>query len=165
MCIHSYLALGNTLSETLCPWKLHRGRRQGLFLAKSDSLSKMGGESTSRSSVKLNHAAPRKSNVSHVNVRSLLTRTRKKELEILTEMHAIDVLCLTETWLNEQHNDHLVHINGFQAPFRFDHTNWRGGVAVYLCHSLSPSAPRLSVSINHLEYVCLQLKLSSRKKN
>ena len=96
---------------------------------------------------------PRKLNVCHVDVRSLLTRTRKKELEILTEMHAIDVLCLTRTWLNEQHNAHLVHKNGFQAPFRFDRTNRRGGrISVYLRHGLSAS--RFSVSINHLEYVC-----------
>ena len=74
----------------------------------------------------------------HVNVRCLLTRKRKKELEILTEMHAVDVLCLTEAWQYEQHNNHLVHINGFQIPFRIDRPNRRGGgVAVYLRHDLS----------------------------
>ena len=71
--------------------------------------------------------------VCHVNVRSLAAEGRLSELKCLVAMNGIDILCLTETWLKDEHMDSSFLIPGFQSPIRQDRSSSRGGgVAVYV---------------------------------
>ena len=75
--------------------------------------------------------------IANVNARSILADTRLLDLEILTTVNDIDVLCVTETWLSAgcvKHGSARINLPGFQAPFRCDRPDGRrgGGVAVYV---------------------------------
>ena len=98
--------------------------------------------------------------ICQVNARSLLADTRLLDLQILTEVHNIDVLCVTETWLTSRHADSAVSLKGYQPPLRFDRPSRRGGgAAVYLRHGLTA----LSISLSgELEAVALRLFLGNR---
>ena len=98
--------------------------------------------------------------ICQVNARSLLADSRLLDLQILTEVHNIDVLCVTETWLTSRHADSAVSLKGYQPPLRFDRPSRRGGgAAVYLRHGLTA----LSISLSgELEAVALRLFLGNR---
>ena len=59
--------------------------------------------------------------ICHVNARSLLASGRLLDLEILCSTNDIDVLCVTETWLNPdrvKEGASLIHIPGYSPPLR-----------------------------------------------
>ena len=102
----------------------------------------------------------------HVNVRSLLAVTRAVDLEILCANHSVDVLCVSETWLNSSRvrpGDSRVNLAGFHAPVRHDRPSGRpgGGVAIYVRHGLCAVPVRLD---DNLEAACVELRINSRKK-
>ena len=98
--------------------------------------------------------------ICQVNARSLLADTRLLDLQILTQLHNIDVLCVTETWLTRRHADRAISLKDYQHPLRFDRPSRRGGgAAVYLRHGLTA----LSISLlGELEPVALRLFLRNR---
>ena len=66
--------------------------------------------------------------VCHANVRSLAATGRLFDVELLAAAHGMDVLCLSETWLQRnKHDSSMFMIPGFQPPFRFDRPDGRGG--------------------------------------
>ena len=88
--------------------------------------------------------------VCHLNARSLVAPGRLAELSLLTSIHGIDVLCITETWLKPKHLNSTISIPGFQLPFRLDRPQRKGGgVAVYL--KMESPLP---------EWMCLHLALN-----
>ena len=102
--------------------------------------------------------------ICHVNARSLLTSGRLLDLEILCSTNDIDVLCVTETWLNPdrvKEGASLIHIPGYSPPFRCDRIGRRGGgVAIFVRHGLNASTIQLPPQ---LEAVGVQLHLQKRK--
>ena len=57
--------------------------------------------------------------ICHVNVRSILSMGRLVELEILSSMNDIDILCVTETWLSPdriKEGASVINIPGFLPP-------------------------------------------------
>ena len=68
--------------------------------------------------------------ISHSNVRSLYVNNsdiRISELHLMAKNNSIDILSLTETWLDHSVADCLISIPGYQRPFRRDRQGRRGG--------------------------------------
>ena len=102
--------------------------------------------------------------ICHVNAKSLLTSGRLLDLEILCSTNDIDVLCVTETWLNPdrvKEGASLIHIPGYSPPFRCDRIGRRGeGVAIFVRHGVNASTIQLPPQ---LEAVGVQLQLQKKK--
>ena len=58
--------------------------------------------------------------ICHVNVRSLRAESRLFDLELMSASNNIDVLCVSETWLQPTHPSSSVIVPGFQPPVRTD---------------------------------------------
>ena len=102
--------------------------------------------------------------ICHVNVRSILSMGRLVELEILSSMNDIDILCVTETWLSAdriKEGASVVNIPGFLPPVRRDRAHKRGGVAIFVRLGLNVSPLHLPPDI---EAVGVKLHLPQRKK-
>ena len=83
--------------------------------------------------------------ISHSNVRSLYVNNsdiRISKLHLMARNNSIDILSLTETWLDHSVADCLVSIPGYQPPFRRDRqvgvVGWLYiGVAIYCADHIS----------------------------
>ena len=106
----------------------------------------------------------KKLTVCHVNVRSLLSPSRLLDVDILTAVHNIDVLCLSETWLSALTPTSYINLNGFYLASRRDRQDRRGGgVAIFVRNHLIVSPLSLSSSTN-IECTGVQIALSKRRK-
>jgi hypothetical protein len=82
----------------------------------------------------------------HLNVQSLYMTSisnhpRVKLDEIITTYvvnKAIDLICMSETWLNDQISNTVIEIPGYKEPFRKDRKDRIGG-GVYV-----PTSPKIS---------------------
>ena len=94
--------------------------------------------------------------ISHVNCRSLY-----RKLDQLTHFFdECDILCCTETWLNNNFTDGMVEIPG-KNVFRMDRSSRGGGVCIYVNSVLTPYCEIYSKStyINHnVEIISLDIK-------
>ena len=100
----------------------------------------------------------------HVNCRSLYGKLNQIE----SQYACADVLCLTETWLNDQYDDNLLCISN-RKLFRWDRINglangvtkYRGGgVGCYVRSELAPSTmiiPNLCITNPHIELLVVKL--------
>ena len=61
---------------------------------------------------------------------------RLDELRILANEHPPHIICLNETKLNQDTQDELLAINGFQNIVRQDGNKMGGGVAIYVENNL-----------------------------
>ena len=76
--------------------------------------------------------------ICHCNIRSLRSKSKIDELKLLADRHAIDIITLSETWLNENDNNLTFSIPGFQTIIRNDRpTRHGGGVAVFCCENIN----------------------------
>ena len=83
-----------------------------------------------------NHVSKRFS-ICHANVRSLKTEGKLDEISILAETENIDVITISETWLDDTFPDQLLALSGFQPPIRRDReAGLGGGVALYARNNL-----------------------------
>ena len=73
--------------------------------------------------------------VEHVNARSLLSSL--EEIKLLVNERKIDVLCISETWLEDNIPDRYVNIDGF-ILFRTDKGRG-GGTCIYVRNQLNAS--------------------------
>ena len=81
--------------------------------------------------------------ISHCNVRSLLSPGTLDEISVLIENHKIDILSISETWLDSHIPDQLVSLHGFTIT-RKDRNRKGGGVLVYVSDLLTVThLPRL----------------------
>ena len=102
--------------------------------------------------------------VCHANVRSLASKPRLLDLEILSISHNIDVLCLSETWLSSSILSSSISLPGFQLPLRRDRPeNKNGGVAVYVRNNLSVKLVSLPESLT-IECLCINIQITQRTK-
>ena len=70
-------------------------------------------------------------NIAHLNIWSL--RNKVDHVRVLLDENNIDVLCLTETWLDNNDDDSVITIEGFQFC-RLDRTTEteHGGILCYV---------------------------------
>ena len=87
---------------------------------------------------------------SHSNVRSLLAKRSDEkiaELQLMATEHQINVLSLSETWLNNFVPEELLTSTGFQKSFsRNREIRSGGGVAVY-CANHIPADMTLRIQV------------------
>ena len=69
--------------------------------------------------------------ISHCNVHSRLSPGTLNEISILIERLKIDILSISETWLDSHIPDQLVSLHGF-TTIRKDRNRKGGGVQVYV---------------------------------
>mgnify|MGYP002259906745 FL=1 len=75
--------------------------------------------------------------VCHANVRSIKSEGKLDELRLLAETEKIDVVTLSETWLDTSFPNDLLTIDEFQPPIRKDRESGNGGgVALYVKNHL-----------------------------
>ena len=93
-------------------------------------MSQLGGNSSPPELIVATMGGRRFLTIAHVNVRSILANTCLLDLEILAASNAIDVLCVSETWLSDtcaKPGSPCVNLPGFLTPFRCDRIgNCRG---------------------------------------
>ena len=80
--------------------------------------------------------------ICHSNVCSFQAQSKLDELKVLADGSYIDILTLSETWLNPDDTDISISIPGFQNAVRHDRTDMQGGgVAIlsrqYKLHRMS----------------------------
>ena len=89
----------------------------------------------------------------HLNIKSI----RHKCDIINAELHDFDVLCFTESWLDENIPDSEITLDGFKGPIRCDrHGRLGGGVVVY-CKKNIPCIPRPDLAPRGLECVWIEI--------
>lgn len=82
---------------------------------------------------------PTKVGICHANVRSLVSdRSKLDDLKYIADANTIDVITLSETWLNNSVPDCVLTLPGFQPILRRDRQGGGGGgVAIYCRDSLA----------------------------
>ncbi len=80
------------------------------------------------------------------------------ELEYLVKNQSIDILCLSETWLNNNFSDKDVAIAGMSQVYRRDRCSRGGGVQIYASANIVTKRLRHIEPINS-EILCLDLQL------
>ena len=83
--------------------------------------------------------------ISHVNINSVTSRCRLDELSHFALLNDIDIVCLTETKLDETVHPSLFMLDNYHSPLTRHRNRNGGGVAIYLRNNLA--VKRLS----HLE--------------
>ena len=65
----------------------------------------------------------------HCNMRSVLKEGKIEELGLFVSDHNIDILAITESWLDNSVADDRVRIHGFHTVFRNDRNRHGGGLS------------------------------------
>ena len=104
---------------------------------------------------------------SHSNVRSLLAKRSDEkiaELQLMATGHKINVLSLSETWLNNSVPEKLLTLTGFQKPFlKNREIRSGGGVAVY-CANHIPARRRHDIENTGNNIECIWLEILEQNK-
>ena len=75
--------------------------------------------------------------ICHCNIRSLRSKSKIDELKHLADNHAIDIITLSETWLNENDNNLTFSISSFQTIIRNGRPTSHGrGVAMFCLENI-----------------------------
>ena len=94
----------------------------------------------------------------HYNVQSAV-----QKIDILeSELSNFDFIGLSETWFNPNINSSDINISGFRTPFRKDHSDGHGGVAVYVKNDI-PCARRLDLEILNIECIWIEVRLQTKR--
>ena len=78
-------------------------------------------------------------NMGHINARSLNIEDKFDEICCLVHNVNLDILAVSETWLNDSISSDSLNIQGFAPIIRLDRQNGRraGGVALYISSSIA----------------------------
>lgn len=102
-------------------------------------------------------------NISHINVQSLIARRFSKFNELKMNIFDcnLDIICMTETWLDDSINNRMVSVDGYKI-FRNDRNRHGGGVCIYVREGLVCRV--LDASVNDggnarsTEFLCCEIK-------
>ena len=93
--------------------------------------------------------------IAHINIQSLLPKF--DELVSLLHYISLDVLCVTEAWLNENVTNNGIEINGYSL-YRKDWPKCRGrGLCIYV-KSDTPATVIDTLNVNEVELLVLEIK-------
>ena len=73
----------------------------------------------------------------------------------------LNIITISETWLDESYPDQLLHIDNFQPPFRRDRPTGRGGGLLTYIHTCLPSTRRLDLEGPNCE--CIWVEISTQR--
>ena len=86
--------------------------------------------------------------ISHVNINSITSRCRLDELSYFASLQGIDILCLTETKLDDSIHPSLFSLDCYHTPLTRHRNRSRGGVAIYVRNNLAVKRlPNLEISL------------------
>ena len=97
--------------------------------------------------------------VAHLNVRSM--RNKAVELQQYLLSNPYDVLCLSETWLDEHLSDNMVSVNGYKFE-RKDRGSNGGGVGCYIKDKYT-YVRRFDLESDEIELMWLEIKQVNTK--
>lgn len=102
--------------------------------------------------------------ICHLNAQSL--RNKTDELRYIFEESNVDVICISETWLDNTVSDSMVSICGYKV-FRSDRATHAGGVCIYVktkmkCHVVAMSSNECAIEFIYVEISCQSDKKTSR---
>jgi hypothetical protein len=109
--------------------------------------------------------------ICHVNIQSLYLRAepsrnyRRKidELEsILINDHKLDIICISETWLDNIISDTKVDITGYKFRRKDRLTCRAGGAAMYITHAL-PHRRALELELPNIDLLWIELQLNGKR--
>ena len=66
----------------------------------------------------------------HVNVNSIVAGSKLDEISALVSEFRLDIIAVTESWLDDSIESHEISLAGFQLPFRRDRNRHGGGVLI-----------------------------------
>lgn len=92
--------------------------------------------------------------ICHINAQSL--RNKIDEFRSIFENSNIDLISISETWLNSHVDDSLMSLNGYKL-FRSDRGTHGGGVAVYVRSGISCKINCKSDSNDLIEFIFIEL--------
>ncbi len=95
--------------------------------------------------------------VAHINVRSLYPKI--DEIRYLLADASLDILCITEAWLDKTITDSQIKVNGYLVE-RNDRNRHGGGVVIYIRDTIDYDL-REDLDHSNIESLWLQCKLSS----
>ena len=100
-----------------------------------------------------------KFSVVHYNVHSLQHKVSLLE----SELSSFQVLCFTETWLNNSITDDSIHMSDYKPPFRRDRQDdSHGGICVYVKENLFAKR-RNDLEPQDIECVWIEISLNRKK--
>ena len=91
-----------------------------------------------------------------MNARSIFKKLA--ELHLFIENNSLDLLCVTETWLNENIPDSLICPTGYKV-FRYDRPSHDGGVAIFVRSTVTAHQVSVSTEFKHIEIICIDVNL------
>ena len=96
--------------------------------------------------------------IGHLNIQGLTNKIDQLKLLLQPEQNLVHILGISETKLNPVHPDAPFDIDGYQKPFRRDHTeNAGGGLLVYVKEGVFCDR-RLDLEHQMLECIWLEIK-------
>ena len=96
--------------------------------------------------------------ISHVNINSITSRYRLDELSHFTSLNDIDILCLSETKLDDRIHPSLFALDNFHEPLTRHRDRNGGGVAIYVRDNIA--VKRLpELELEGLEWVWCLIKI------
>lgn len=99
-------------------------------------------------------------NVCHINAQSL--RNKIDEFRYIFENSGVDVICITETWLNKSVTDDFVGLQEYKL-FRCDRETLGGGVSVYIKKNICSKILCKSNSQDVIEYLFIEIQSRGNK--
>jgi exonuclease III len=99
----------------------------------------------------------------HINCRSIVNKI--DEIDSLISSLNMDILCVSETWLNENILDEDIRVDGFKI-IRKDRPNRKGGgVAIYIKESIIYKERHDLSSLNDIENIWIEIVTPSSREN
>ena len=102
--------------------------------------------------------------ICHINTRSLCPTNRTRKIgEIHSELcirHKYDIICISETWLDQTITDDMVNLPDYSL-IRNDRSREGGGVAIYYNESL-PIRRREDLEVKGLETIIKELRADNK---
>ena len=92
----------------------------------------------------------------HSNVRSIKSAGKIDEIQLLAQSENLDIITISETWLDDSYPDQLLLIDNFQPPFRRDRRTGRGGGVMTYVKSSIPCLRRLDLESNNSECIWME---------
>ena len=97
--------------------------------------------------------------LAHVNINSITAPDRLDELETFADTHDIDIMCLTETKLDNAVNTSLYHMNNFSPPLTKHRDRHGGGVAIYTKNNLAVTR-LIELELDAIEWIWAKVRTS-----
>ena len=101
--------------------------------------------------------------VAHLNIRSLFNKF--EEIKHILCKSQLDILCLTETWLDNTITDNELYINGYKIERR-DRNRTGGGVMMYIKEHLNYNLRKdISIIQPNIENIWIQIDWKKKSKS